>query len=164
MSKVANSCPTLGQLLDSRILDFVCTRGKRQAPRNRQGNILNTELLKVGQLLINSSPIPHPMGSCRGLPCNSPLATPECFSLGGGSENACGEGCCGMFSPVPWFFTPLPLSHQHARRDTFGTISVQKGRGCSTPTLPDELQGPSGPEIPRKSETSLWGQDFSRLC
>ena len=27
---------------------------------------------KVGQLLVNSSPTPH-----RGLPCNSPLATPE---------------------------------------------------------------------------------------
>ena len=34
---------------------------------------------KVGQLLVNSSPTPHPMGSCRGLPCNSPLATPEDF-------------------------------------------------------------------------------------
>ena len=32
---------------------------------------------KVGQLLVNSSPTPHPMGSCRGLPCSSPLATPE---------------------------------------------------------------------------------------
>ena len=33
--------------------------------------------LEVGQLLVNSSQTPHPMGSCTGLLCNSPLATPE---------------------------------------------------------------------------------------
>ena len=32
---------------------------------------------KVGQLLVHSSPTPHLMGSCRSLPCNSPLATPK---------------------------------------------------------------------------------------
>ena len=32
---------------------------------------------KAGQLLVNSSPTPHRMGSCRGLPCSSPLATPD---------------------------------------------------------------------------------------
>ena len=37
---------------------------------------------KVGQLLVNSSPTPHPMGSCRGLPCSSPLATPDQLALG----------------------------------------------------------------------------------
>ena len=31
----------------------------------------------VGQLLANSSPTLHPMGSCKGLACNSPLATPK---------------------------------------------------------------------------------------
>ena len=32
---------------------------------------------RVAQKLANSLPTSHPMGSCRGLPCNSPLATPE---------------------------------------------------------------------------------------
>ena len=32
---------------------------------------------KVGQLFVNSSPTLHPIGTCSGLPCNSPLATPE---------------------------------------------------------------------------------------
>ena len=32
---------------------------------------------QVGHHLVKSSPTPHPIGSCRGLPCSSPLATPE---------------------------------------------------------------------------------------
>ena len=32
---------------------------------------------KVGQILVSSSPTPHPMRSCRGLPYNSPLATAD---------------------------------------------------------------------------------------
>ena len=32
---------------------------------------------KVGQLLVNSLPTPHPMGSCRVLPCSGPLVTPS---------------------------------------------------------------------------------------
>ena len=75
MSKVghplSNSWSTSGQP------DFVRTLGRRKTVRNRQGKILYTELLKswptLGQLLANSPP----MGSCRGLPGNSPLATPN---------------------------------------------------------------------------------------
>ena len=55
--------------------DFVRALGWRKTVRNRQGKILCTELFKSRQLLVNSSPTPHPMGSWRGLPCNSPLAT-----------------------------------------------------------------------------------------
>ena len=53
--KLANPCPTLGQLLASRI--SFCTR---KAVRNRPSKILYTELLKswstLGQLLANSPP------------------------------------------------------------------------------------------------------------
>ena len=59
--------------------DFVHACGRRERVRNRQGKTLYTELLKswptLGQLLANSPP--H--GKLRGLPCNSPLATPEYY-------------------------------------------------------------------------------------
>ena len=60
--------------------DFVRALGRRRTVRNRPSKILYTELLQswptLGQL---SSPTPHPMGSCRGLPCSSSLATPKLF-------------------------------------------------------------------------------------
>ena len=68
---LSNSWSTLSQPHFARAL------GRRKTARNRQGEILYTECSKVGQLLVNSSPTPHPMGSCRGLPCSGPLATPE---------------------------------------------------------------------------------------
>ena len=56
--------------------DFVRALGRRKTARNRPSKILYTELLKswptLGQLLA----ISPPMGSCKGLPCSSPLATP----------------------------------------------------------------------------------------
>ena len=66
--KLANRCPTLGQLLGSRIL-YVLLVGKtvRNLLRNRQGKILYTELLKswptLGQLLDNSPPHGNLQGS-----------------------------------------------------------------------------------------------------
>ena len=75
VSKVGNPCPTLGQLLASRIL-YALLIGENQHKIAR-AIFCTQSCLKVGQLLVNSSPTPHPMGSCKGLPCNSPLATPE---------------------------------------------------------------------------------------
>ena len=74
VSKVGNPCPTLGQLLASRIL-YKLLIGEKQYKLS-QARFCTQSCSKVGQLLVNSSPTPHPMGSCRGLPCNSPLATP----------------------------------------------------------------------------------------
>ena len=53
--------------------DFVRALGRRKTVRNRQGKICTRSCSKVGQLLVTSSPTPHPVQSCRGLPCNSPL-------------------------------------------------------------------------------------------
>ena len=75
VSKVGNPCPTLGQLLASRIL-YALLVGEKQYEIAR-ARFCTQSCSKVGQLLVNSLPIPHPMGSCRGLPCSSPLATPE---------------------------------------------------------------------------------------
>ena len=44
MSESGNPCPTLGQLLASRIVYRAL--GKRKTAQNRQGKILYTELLK----------------------------------------------------------------------------------------------------------------------
>ena len=75
VSKVGQPCPTFGQLLASRIL-YALLVGKKQ--HDRQGKILYTELLKSwSNSWSNPCQPPHPMGSCRGLPCSSPLATPE---------------------------------------------------------------------------------------
>ena len=74
VSKVGNPCPTLGQLLASRIL-YALLAGEKQYEID-QARFCTQSCAKVGQLLVNSSPTPHRMGSCRGLPCNSPLATP----------------------------------------------------------------------------------------
>ena len=74
-SKVGNPCPTLGQLLARRIL-YVLLVGEKQHEIAR-ARFCTQSCSKVGQLLVNSSPTPHTMRSCRGLPCNSPLATPE---------------------------------------------------------------------------------------
>ena len=55
--------------------DLVCVLGRSKTARNRQGSILSIKLLKSWSTL--ASPTPPPMRSCRALPCNSPLATPE---------------------------------------------------------------------------------------
>ena len=73
--KLANCCPTLGQLLASRIL-YALLVGEKQCEIAR-ARFCTQSCSKVGQLLVNSSPTPHPIGTCRGLPCSSPLATPE---------------------------------------------------------------------------------------
>ena len=64
-----NSCPTLGQLLASRIL-YTLLVGEKQHEIAR-ARFCTQSCSKVGQLLVNSSPTPHPTGSCRGLPCSS---------------------------------------------------------------------------------------------
>ena len=64
VSEVGNPCPTLGL-------------GKRKQNGIARGGFCTQSCLKVGQLLVNCSPTPNHMGSCRGLPCNSPLATPD---------------------------------------------------------------------------------------
>ena len=73
--KLANRCPTLGQLLASRIL-YALLVGDKQY-EIAKARFCTQSCSKVDQLLVNSSPTPHPMGSCRGLPCSSPLATPN---------------------------------------------------------------------------------------
>ena len=46
--------------------------------RHRQGYfIVHRVAQKVDQLLVNSLPTPHPLSCCTGLPCSSPLATPD---------------------------------------------------------------------------------------
>ena len=60
--------------------DFVHSLARRKTARNRQARFCTQSCSKVGQLLVNSLPTSHPMGSCRGLPCSSPLATPERFA------------------------------------------------------------------------------------
>ena len=72
VSKVGNPCPTLGQLLSSRILYL-----EENSTKSPGKDFVH----RVAQKLVNSwsSPrqLPIPMESCRGLPCNSSLATPE---------------------------------------------------------------------------------------
>ena len=75
VSKVGNPCPTLGQLLASRIL-YALFAGEKEHEIAR-ASFCSQSCSIVGQLLANSSPTPHPMGSCRGLPCSSSLATQE---------------------------------------------------------------------------------------
>ena len=75
MSKVGNPCRTLGQLLASRIL-YALLVGEKQHEIARE-TFCTKSCSEVGQLLANSSPTPHRMGSCRALPCGSPLATPD---------------------------------------------------------------------------------------
>ena len=79
VSKVGNPCSTLGQLFASRILDALVV-GENQCEIAR-ARFCTQRCSKVGQLLVNSSPTPHPMGSCRCLPCSSALATPDLFLL-----------------------------------------------------------------------------------
>ena len=59
VSKVGNPCPTLGQVLASRILHTLLIADSMKLP----GQDL---VHRVAQLLVNSSPIPLPMGSCKG--------------------------------------------------------------------------------------------------
>ena len=100
--KVGNPCPTLGQLLASRIL-YALLVGEKQY-EIAQARFCTRSCSKVGQLLVNSSPTPHPMGSCRGLPCSSPLATPE------------GGGKCRFYC--------------HGRGGVSESFAVPRGRGC----------------------------------
>ena len=64
MSKVGNPCPTLGQLLASRIL-YALLVGETQYEIAR-ARFCTQSCSKVGQILVNSSPTPHPLGSCIG--------------------------------------------------------------------------------------------------
>ena len=75
VSRVGSPCPPLGQLLASRILYALLVEEKQY--EMARARFYTQSCSKVGQLLVNSSPTPHSMGSCRGLPCSSPLATPE---------------------------------------------------------------------------------------
>ena len=75
VSKVGYPCPNLGQLLASRIL-YALLVGEKQY-EIAGARFCTQSRSKVGQLLVNSSPTPHPMGSCRGLPCNRPLSSPD---------------------------------------------------------------------------------------
>ena len=75
VSKVGNLCPTLGQLLARPIL-YVLLVGEKQHEIAR-ARFCTQSCSKIGQLLVNSIPTPHPMGSCGGFPCRSPLPTPE---------------------------------------------------------------------------------------
>ena len=69
--KVGNPCPTLGQLLASQILCAILAGEK-------QHEITRARLCKrLANSWSTPRQLPHPMGSCRGLPCNSPLAAPE---------------------------------------------------------------------------------------
>ena len=79
VSKVGNPCPTLGQLLASRIL-YTILVGEKQYEIGG-ARFCTQSCSKVGQLLVDSSPTPHPMGRCRGLPCSSLLSTPEIVSV-----------------------------------------------------------------------------------
>ena len=76
---LANPCPTLGQLLASRIL-YALLVGRKQSEIAR-ARFCTQSCSQVGQLLVNSSPTSHPVGSFRGLPCNSPVATPDRTAL-----------------------------------------------------------------------------------
>ena len=51
-------------------LDFVLALGRKQHEIAR-ARFCTQSCSKDGQHLVNSSPTSHPMGSCKGLPCNS---------------------------------------------------------------------------------------------
>ena len=67
--KVGNPCPTLGPLLASRILYALLVAEKQH--EIARARFCTQTCSKVGQLLVNSSLTPHPMGSCRVF-CSSP--------------------------------------------------------------------------------------------
>ena len=73
--KLAHPCPTLGQLLDTPFC--TCFWSEKKQHEIARARFCTQSCSKVGQLLVHSSPTPHPMESCSGLPRNSPLATPE---------------------------------------------------------------------------------------
>ena len=75
VSKVGNPCPTLGQLLASRIL-YTLLVAEKQYEITRARFCIQS-CTRIGQLLVNSPPTHHSMGSCSGLPCSIPLATPD---------------------------------------------------------------------------------------
>ena len=79
VSKVGNPCPTLGELLASRILYALLVE---EPVRNHQVKILYTELLKSWSTLGQSAPTLQPMGNCKDLPYSSPLAIPEVVNWG----------------------------------------------------------------------------------
>ena len=63
--KFGNPCPTLGPLsLASRILYALVVVEKQH--NIAMARFYTQSCSKVGQLLVNSSPTPHPMGSCIG--------------------------------------------------------------------------------------------------
>ena len=59
-----NPCPTCGHLLSSQIL-YALLVGEQQHKIAR-ARFCTQSCSKVGQLLVNSSPTPHPIGSCMG--------------------------------------------------------------------------------------------------
>ena len=77
MSEVGNPCPTLGSWSTSGQPDFVRALGRRKQHEIAGARFCTQSCSKVGQLLINSAPAFLAIGSCRGLPCSSPLATPN---------------------------------------------------------------------------------------
>ena len=66
------SSSSLGPLIVSRIL-YVLLVGEKQYIASARFCTQSCSI--VGQLLVNPSPTSHPMRSCKGLPCNGPLAT-----------------------------------------------------------------------------------------
>ena len=90
VSKVGSPCPSLGQLLASRIL-YALLVGEKQRELAK-ARFCAQSCSKVGQLLVNSLPTPHPMGNCKGLPCSGPLATPDTWQMATES--------CGLAWPI----------------------------------------------------------------
>ena len=67
---VSDSCPTCQPY-------FVRALGREKQHEIAKARFCTQTCSKVGQLLVNLSLTPYPMGSCRGLPFSSPLATPD---------------------------------------------------------------------------------------
>ena len=61
----------------SRGSNIVCALGRRKNAKSPGQDFRTKSYSIVGQLLVGSSPTPHPTGSCRSLPCSGLLATPE---------------------------------------------------------------------------------------
>ena len=123
--KLANRCPTLGQLPASRIL-YALWVGEKQY-EIAKARFCTQGCSKVSQLLVNSSPTPRPMGSCRGLPCSSPLATPD-PNLGCGVSEA---PCFTVF-----FFGPPPnVGGEMSPLNNLGGMGSQLSGSNATPLV-----------------------------
>ena len=84
--KLANPCP----------IALLVAEKQHEIPRAR---LCTQSCSKVSQLLVNSSPTPHPMGSCRGLRCSCPLAAPDLpkHSVSSFFRNSALEATCFPF-------------------------------------------------------------------